>query len=113
MDRIVSTTRQLRQGEQPVRHLRSWARVLEDLQRGANAAAAAANPTVTARVGQQTPSSRTAVGRAANVSGDDGNGTREAEAETQVQNQARPRRATSYFMSGGRSTSNNRRRRMR
>ncbi|KAK1239166.1 hypothetical protein MKX08_006227 [Trichoderma sp. CBMAI-0020] len=30
VDRIVSTTRQLRQGEQPVRHLRSWALVLED-----------------------------------------------------------------------------------
>lgn len=91
-----------------MRHLRSWARVLEDLQRGANAAAAT-NPTVAGRAGRQNPSSRTAAGRAANVSGDDGDGAREAEA--QVQNQARPPRATSYFMSRGRSASNNRRRR--
>ncbi|PNP44925.1 hypothetical protein TGAMA5MH_03339 [Trichoderma gamsii] len=114
VDRIVSTTRQLRQGqgEQPVRHLRSWARVLEDLQRGANAAAASdttADSTVAARAGRQNPAPRTAVGRAANVAGDDGNGAREAQAQTQ--NQARPRRATSYFMSGGRSASDNRRRR--
>jgi hypothetical protein len=108
VDRLVSTTRQLRQGqgEQPVRHLSSWARVLEDLQRGANAAAAsntAANLTVAARAGRTSPSPRTA------VAGEEGNGAREAQAQTQ--NQARPRRATRYFMAGGRSASNNRRRR--
>jgi hypothetical protein len=105
VDRIISTTRQLRQGEQHARHLRSWVRVLEDLQRGANAAAVP-EPVSTTITGP-------AVGRPANIPGQDDSRAREAPA--QAETQAYPRRTPGrrYFMSGGRSASINRRRRLR
>ncbi|UKZ95439.1 uncharacterized protein TrAFT101_010282 [Trichoderma asperellum] len=129
LDRIVSTTRQLRQGEEHTRHLRSWIRVLEDLQRlqrvdsepGANTTAVSAprttasavaglvpntSPTMAAaRAGQQSPSSGTALGRAATASG--------TEAEAQTRAYPRRRAGREWFMSGGRSTSIHRRRRLR
>ncbi|KAH8121111.1 hypothetical protein LI328DRAFT_172300 [Trichoderma asperelloides] len=129
IDRIVSTTRQLRQGEEHTRHLRSWIRVLEDLQRlqcadserGANTTAASAprttapavagfvpnttGPTMAARAGQQSPSSGTALNRATTASG--------TEAEAQTRAYPRRRAGREWLMSGGRSTSIHRRRRLR
>ncbi|KAL7923458.1 hypothetical protein ACQKWADRAFT_289725 [Trichoderma austrokoningii] len=80
LDRIVSTTRQLRQGEQNARRLRSLMRVLEDVQRGQRANDAVSNNTTSpTAAGQTRARPRRAAGR-------------------------------SCFMSGGRNTSVNRRR---
>ncbi|KAM0250046.1 hypothetical protein ACHAQJ_008777 [Trichoderma viride] len=135
VDRIVSTTRQLRQGQEHIHHLRSWIRVLEDIQRlqYANAeradlsAASASAPlprssmtvpvsipavaaTMAARTGQGS-SAATVLGRGAATNQD--GAMRQTQAQAQAQAYPRGAARGGYFMSGGRSISTNRRRRLR
>ncbi|KAL7947255.1 hypothetical protein V8C42DRAFT_363760 [Trichoderma barbatum] len=110
-ERILSTTRRLHQDEENIRHLRTWIRVLEDIQRrsrvntsNGSAAAAASASAAAARTGQGS-SSGTLLGRASGAS------SREEGANVR-QTHVYPRGVRGYFMSGGRSISNNRRRRL-
>ncbi|QYT00639.1 hypothetical protein H0G86_007719 [Trichoderma simmonsii] len=122
-ERILATTRRLHQEEENRRHFRSWMRVLEDVQRrshttyrsnsNSNAAPGATVAAATAAavaVGQGSSSSAAAVGRVPPRAG--------AGEEAPVRRRTThvysypPRAARGYFMSGGRSISSNRRRRL-
>ncbi|RFU77789.1 hypothetical protein TARUN_4442 [Trichoderma arundinaceum] len=121
-DRIVLGTRQFYQGEDSLRHLTSWVRVLEDMQRRRYAAAgretnntaapvAAAAPAATAVRTGQSSSSATVLGRASDASS---RGAAAGEDGRMRQTQTYPRGGgRDYLMSGGRSISTNRRRRLR
>ncbi|PTB51620.1 hypothetical protein M431DRAFT_533072 [Trichoderma harzianum CBS 226.95] len=122
-ERILATTRRLHQEEENRRHFRSWMRVLEDVQRrshtsyrsnsnsnaapGATVAAAAA----AAAVGQGSSSSAAAVGRVPPRAGA-GEEAPVRRRTTHVYSYPPRAAARGYFMSGGRSISSNRRRRL-
>ncbi|KAK0759778.1 hypothetical protein N5P37_007967 [Trichoderma harzianum] len=122
-ERILATTRRLHQEEENRRHFRSWMRVLEDVQRrshtsyrsnsnsnaapGATVAAAAA----AAAAGQGSSSSTAAVGRVPPRAGA-GEEAPVRRRTTHVYSYPPRAAARGYFMSGGRSISSNRRRRL-
>ncbi|KAJ4858462.1 hypothetical protein T069G_06729 [Trichoderma breve] len=117
-ERILASTRRLHQEEENLRHFRSWIRVLEDVQRrshtsyrsnsNSNAAPVAAAAAAAVAVGQGSSSSAAAVGR---VPPRAGAGDEAPMRRTHVYSYP-PRAARGYFMSGGRSISSNRRRRL-
>ncbi|KAL7784476.1 hypothetical protein V8C43DRAFT_325550 [Trichoderma afarasin] len=125
-ERILATTRRLHQEEENRRHFRSWMRVLEDVQRrshtsyrsnsnsNSNAApvAAAAAAAAAAAVGQGSSSAAAAVGRVPPRAGA-GEEVPPMRRRTYNVYSYPPRAgARGYFMSGGRSISSNRRRRL-
>ncbi|EHK17008.1 uncharacterized protein TRIVIDRAFT_226843 [Trichoderma virens Gv29-8] len=114
-EHILASTRRLHQDEENLRHFRTWMRVLEDIQRpshvtlsNSNAAPAPAPAAVAAARTGQGSSSATALGRASDASSRAIAGEEAAARQTRVY----PRGARGYFMSGGRSISSNRRRRL-
>ncbi|KAK4074278.1 hypothetical protein Trihar35433_3752 [Trichoderma harzianum] len=121
-ERILASTRRLHQEEENRRHFRSWMRVLEDVQRrshttyrsnsnsNSNAAPVTAAAAAAVAVGQGSSSSAAAVGRVPPRAG----AGEEAPVRRRTHVYSYPPRAAArgYFMSGGRSISSNRRRRL-
>ncbi|KAL7962619.1 hypothetical protein V8C34DRAFT_301053 [Trichoderma compactum] len=108
-ERIVATTRRLHQEEENLRHFRSWIRVLEDVQRRSHVyqSNSSATPAAAAAAANQGSSWAAAVGRVRPRAG-----AGEAAPTGRTHVYSYPRTARGYFMSGGRSISSNRRRRL-
>ncbi|KAL6694734.1 hypothetical protein J3F84DRAFT_349857 [Trichoderma pleuroticola] len=110
-ERIVATTRRLHQEEENLRHFRSWIRVLEDVQRRSHAYRSNSNSNsnaATPAAAGQGSSSAAAAGRVPPRAG----AGDEAPMRRRTHVYSHPRAARGYFMSGGRSISSNRRRRL-
>ncbi|KAF3073067.1 hypothetical protein CFAM422_004638 [Trichoderma lentiforme] len=126
-ERILATTRRLHQEEENRRHFRSWMRVLEDVQRrshtsyrsnsnsnsNAAPATAAAAAAAAVAVGQGSSSSAAAaVGRVPPRAGAGEEAPPMRRRTTHVYSYPPRAAVRGYFMSGGRSISSNRRRRL-
>ncbi|KAL7931006.1 hypothetical protein V8C35DRAFT_329776 [Trichoderma chlorosporum] len=117
-ERILATTRRIHQDEESLRRFQTWMRVLDDIQRRSHvglgdSTAVRPTPAAMTRTGQGLPVAA-AVRRASEAPSRAAAAAAAAASEEAAMRRARvsSRGARGYFMSGGRSISTNRRRRL-